>query len=1314
MPPKKRPPAPIDRPLSKAYLRGFSGWSTAYPPGLSEPNSIREMENVMVTREGAARVRPGLRSYMRTKSPLPLVGSHELFYNEYGKAYLVAVRETVDVGTDDEREIVGFRVIGDVDGSGTIVMDTLANFGFDVPADPNTLAFTGQTTYVKYLQIDNKIFALSNAPEGMVMFWVGDGKKAKKLQSIDRPEWTVDDKLTAMHPDSAWVAGNVPSSTRRNLCRNPDFEDGLAYWERGSSTTAWWQSSAISSVGTRSLGFRSMEERINWVTSPLHDVDTTGLDHWYSVRSEISVDSGGMRVDIDQGATNGYGACDKFEVPAGARARVGYNLVSSNKVDQRLVVVSFYRANGDLIDNLYIDRRTNLDPGRKYTDYFTVPTQAAYARLRIGGYPSTSTTTAARVIINNVCMNYSDMSTGSLDGDDGADYYWEGTPNDSRSVYHPPLVSYVNSEMFSHGVVAGEDYTASADMRAPAGLQIELDLRFYDSSGSLIGSDNDIAIGNDAFQRLSVTMTAPSGTAQLMVRPVLRDGAYAERCYVDAVLIEKASAAGAYFSGATPDAGSTKRRWAAEPNASTSYEEVWTPVAPTVETPDPDTLVSDDKAKNRYTFSFFYTISNDLGESAASQSTKISVQRPWTAWEWLDATDTDTNDPELCKDQLVVVMPQEVFDAAVVAGATKWTAYFSTFGPNDVPPVTATRFAEIDLTNDPDHTKDGYARLTPQFVKIGVGDPLVPSESSRINATDPRKGSQGLVAADRLILVGNPDDPARISWSSGAPGDYHNFSSLLGGGTKQLTSGNLYLTGCVKLWQNPQSVDTLTILNAGDDGRSNAYYMQPAQITSLSESISVMGFEEVTGMFGTVSPYGCEVVSNALYRPLYHGLFKSTANNYNISTKPISDTIQNVWRVLQSPHHIVSSQLDSRIYFLVHNAFGETLEANCWGNEVWVVDLMAKTPTWSRWTVQGISLRAMDIDGVVMMSVVHPDGIFVFSEDRYTDEWFHPVTESLRTRNIKWYLETNTQGANRAHDAWCGLQQSNVQVGNFLGQMRYGIRGQDVNGMPIEMEKLLLSHSPPPADASEVDRMPTLDPTEREDYLLIQRTMKEWVFFAGSVNDEQTQNDVEDLTYGDELTSPARWAVGGFGYAWPQDPPTVVAEGMQFTWNPAPSQGSGHGFQGVYFELDAGRRYWLRLTVKADAGAARWRATQGFRYSSEWVTPDGSEVSMDLELEAIDDYSSFFGIEVENSDWPNAGTHIVTGFEFGVLVDADGMAPRFSGGQVNAVQYRYTPATVNVGYEYGSVETFEYGQIAQADTTTDSGTPKPYVDLSRA
>jgi hypothetical protein len=1168
MPAKQRPPAPIDRPLSKAYLREFAGWSTNFPPGLSEPNSLRTMENVQVTREGAARVRPGLRSYMRTKSPLPIVGSHEVFYLPSGKAYLVAVRETVDVGTEDEREIVGFRVIGE-DATGAVIMGTLAEFGFTVPASPNVLSFTAATTYVKYLQIDNKIFALSNAPEPMLMFWVGDEKKAKKLASITRPGWTTADKLTAMQPTSAWITGNLPSSTRTNLCTNPDFETNEVGWFEGVPETTWAYLSDVHSVGTKSLALASHVSRRNYIPAPLHNVASTGITGWGGIRATVAASGASLRITETAGNDTGYARTGMLALPAGKRMQLAFDLNGAAYGKKLRAWVRFYRASGDEISTVSVLDTASFTNGRKVCSPFTVPTQAKTARVMIGLEPSrTSASTPGRIDINHVLLSLDAEATGFFSGASGTSYYWEGAVNASPSVYQPARDIWERSAQYP---VTPGSYTVSADMQGSTGKQVELELRSLKADGTMTANTRHTSTGTGAFVRKATTLVVPAGSTRVEIRLIMRSADRDDRLYNDAILLERAGSAGAYFSGATASAGTTKRRWTAAAHASTSVEEVWDPILPTPLVPTDDTLVSSTAAKNKYSYSFFYTISNELGESAASQVTTIKAQRPWTAWLWKDPAGVDTDDPKKTADQLTVTMPPEVFANAIAAGAIKWTAYYSYQGPNDAPSVTAIRFAEIDLTQEPLHAQHGYARLTPQQVKIGMGDPLVPSESTRTNASNPVKGSQGLVAADRLILVGNPADPARISWSSGAPGDYFNFSTLLGGGTKQLTSGNLYVTACVKLWQNPQSVDTLTILNGGDDGRSNAYYMQPANITSLSESISVMGFEEVTALQGTVSPYGCEVVNNGLFRPLFQGLFKSTANNYNISTKAVSDSIANTWRTLQDPHHIVSAVLDNRIYYLVHNIAGDTLEKNCWGNEIWVIDLAATTPSWSRWKVQGSSLRTMDLDNIVMMSVVHPDGIFVFNEDRYNDERFNATTGALEVVNIPWYLETNTQGANRAHDAWANVQQANINVGNFLGQMRYGIRGHDVNGMQIELEKVVLNTNPPEDGITEAEItdgyvMPTLDPTEREDFLLVRKILKEWVFFAGSIND--TVDEVE--------------------------------------------------------------------------------------------------------------------------------------------------VPRFSGGQVNSVQYRYTPATVNVGYEYGSIETFEYGQIYQANATTDSGTPQPYVDMSRS
>jgi hypothetical protein len=54
-------------------------------------------------------------------------------------------------------------------------------------------------------------------------------------------------------------------------------------------------------------------------------------------------------------------------------------------------------------------------------------------------------------------------------------------------------------------------------------------------------------------------------------------------------------------------------------------------------------------------------------------------------------------------------------------------------------------------------------------------------------------------------------------------------------------------------------------------------------------------------------------------------------------------------------------------------------------------------------------------------------------------------------------------------------------------------------------------------------------------------------------------------------------------------------------------------------------------------------------------------------------------------------------------------------GQVSLVQYRYSPISVNVGYEHGSVETFEYGRdVAEIEGgNTINGVPSPMVDIGR-
>ncbi len=802
MPPRQKTPAPIDRPLSRAYLRNFAGWSTAYPPGVSEPTSLRQMENVVIHRDGRVGVRPGVRycTFLGSEgagTEYEFVGSFESFFLYTGdKALLLAVRE---IGGDGK---VQFRV-GQFTGNPMQPLQILpldAVFILDTPeAD---LWFSSGTTYVKYLQIDNRILALSDNGEPARIFRVDNDKRAKVVKDVLYPEWSTASKLSVWVPEPSALAGS-----------------------------------------------------------------------------------------------------------------------------------------------------------------------------------------------------------------------------------------------------AG----------APPGPE-----------------------------------TTPSTTS----------------------------------------------------------------------------LQSSNAAANVYNFGFFYTFFNEVGESAPSQIRTIRLQRPWSQWSsplavW--AGPDDGPDPSEWSDQLIVALPlfplSAFEDPFYDMAALGFHVYMMTWSDQESVPIEAVRVGTRKwegVPRDPgailtDYAQNSWVRVTAAREINAVTMPR-PEESTRTNYTLAPRAGNGVVAADRIVLVADPVNPGRISWSAGVQGDYFNFSAHRGGGFKTLTSGNLYVPAAVKLWQNPSSADTLTILTLGVDGYSTGYYMAPAQVASQSEAVNVMGFEETTATPGTVSPYGVEVANNALYHPLHDQLMKSTAANYNINHKSMTDVIANQWKQLVSKEKIVSCFYENKLYYLVNNPERELVEG-CMGNELWILDLGSEKPTWARWIVSGISLRSIEFDGQVYLAIVQPGGISIFDSAQLVDEQF--VGGVLVERNIPWLIETNTQGANRAHDAWANLQQLNVTLGNFRGRLEYGVRGQDLNGKKVLVSKVVRDDNGP---GEGIERW------DREDYLQIRHMMREWFFFAHSIT--------EDLVEGETL---------------------------------------------------------------------------------------------------------------------------------------------FSTGQINAVGYRYTPISVNVGYEYGSVETFEYGRsdLPLIERTTESGVPIPYIDTTR-
>jgi len=821
---KKSMPAPIDRPLSKAYLREFSGWSTAYSPGLSEPTSLRIMENLMITRERSVRVRPALRSVLTEDTWLDanysstMVGGFEHFFlNDGRKALLFAARGPGGA--------VSFKVAAYNTGTDRYDIKNLTDpeVGFQISQGESVLNFSAATTFVKYLQIDNKIFALSDAGEDLRLFSVGATKRARKVTSIEVPAWSPADAVSVVHPDAAWIN------------------------------------------------------------------DTT-----------------------------------KTTIPAAETATA----------------------------NTLISTFPTLGP---VTITIASPGVFTLAKHGLGvGSPVHFTTTGA-------------LPTGITVG---TQYWVDAVPNENT-----------------------------------------FQVRTTEEDGAAV-----VTTGSQ-----SGVHTAIRGRVGDAVDPV-----------------------------------------------------------------------------NTFNYGFFYTFENEVGESAPSQSQIIKASRGWSQWRFLqpdaagNETGTSVTDPGLAMDQLVAILPQTVFNQALAQEALRWNLYMFTWSDQDSVPPEGILVGSKALGPTSTYQQDGWIQNT-AAVSVSTSTAPLPTLDNRTNYSDPASASQGLVAGDRMILVNDKDNGAVIRYSSNLVGEYTNFSPSKGGGFKTLTSGNLLVPASVKLWQNPQSVDTITILCSGVDGYSTSYYMSPGSVNGQSDSTSVMTFEETTATPGTVSPYGVEVLNNALYHPLDAELMKSTAANYNINHSTMTTDIANKWLELLDKNSIVSSQHDNRLYYLVHNPDGEALLAGCNGNEVWVYDAAKEAGSWSRWLVQGIALAKLEIAGKLYMSISRPESIFVFDELKITDD--ASASGGTVQRAIPWRLETNTQGANRAHDAWAHLQQANVVLGNWRGSLVYGVRGLDMNGRLVDISK---TYRRPVTD--DLHERPL--PFDIEDFLAIRRDMKEWHFYARNASDD--------------------------------------------------------------------------------------------------------------------------------------------------------------------------------------------------------------------
>lgn len=1127
---KKQTPPPIDRPLSRAYLRNFTGWSTAYPPGLSDPTSCRQMENVFVTRDKGLAVRPGLRymSYVDTPDvdPLdnkvpgvafdrPLVGGMEPFYLADGtKALLFAVRETDST--------VGFRVLILSRPDKTVFRLTDVETGFYIPQGEATLNFSANTKHVAYVQIDNKILAMSDAGESVRLFMVGVEKVAKRLNSITKPEWSDDDKPVVILPDDAWI-NKLAYEVRRNELLNPSFEAGFSNWSKGSS--AYWTVNRNNGMfaNQNALEVWTAPRRTNYAMSPLGNVASSGIGGWHSGKGDPVLDASGSWMKIyDKGGKDVFLAYSAklAGIEEGKRYQLAFDFDLSSDALLR-ARLQFYRNNGSAIGQpIKFFPSDNRRDGRYTSPAVEAPNNAVSVRIYLGADSTEKKASWAKV--KNVMLCRANESTAFFSGDSGAGYYWYGTPNASSSMYWPNEDITITATRVN--VTPGKEITNSIHVKKLNGANktVDIDTFAYDRNRNQVGHSRAGGTATSSWSRVSSHVGAIASTVAAGLQVIIRDVAPFERVALDAGMIE-AGPLDTYFDGSTPSTTQIVHTWENPyaphlcPSISTKTTDL--DAIPAPQTPAADTLIATGGVDvNKYKMGFFYTFENEVGESAPSKIVEVRMKRPQSNWLWKQPgvdgqpTGPDTSVADLCADQLVAYMPESVYNQALTAGAIRWNLYTFSWSDQDPVPVEATLAGTREIFPDEaarmnnqalPYLKGGWINVTPSR-RFTVDSQPLPTATNRVNYSDPPKSRNGLVAGDRIVLVGDTEAPATIKWTTNRPGNYTNLTAHKGGGMKTLSSGNLNLPSTAVLWQNPQSVDTITILCLGSDGTSTCYYMSPGELNAQSSSTQVMGFEETTNTPGTMAPYGVLVHNNALFRPIDRALLKSTAQNYNINHKSLSDDIANMWEELQEKRWIMSAVHDNRLYFLVRNPRGEPLEDNCLGNEIWVYDMTTgESGAWSRFLIQASALQVVDYGARVYLGVARPDGLYYLDFEAREDDY---VMEdgTVGQRPIPWFFEMNTQGANKAHDAWAHLQQIVLTLGDFIGTMEYGIRAKTINGTTINMFKRFSDFA-----GSDVEGLSW----EAQDSLAIRRDLMQWYFFARSVDGEPSSGQFNTVQY---------------------------------------------------------------------------------------------------------------------------------------------------------------------------------------------------------
>lgn len=146
----------------------------------------------------------------------------------------------------------------------------------------------------------------------------------------------------------------------------------------------------------------------------------------------------------------------------------------------------------------------------------------------------------------------------------GTTYALRCVPNNSASTKSGAYTEF--------DVVDGEQITASTYLRPSAARNTGVDLEWLDENGAVISTSAGAAAAHaaNAWERRSVTATAPAGTQRGRLFGHQAGGDAAATLQVTAALVEEAAALAGFFDGDTADADPTYYGWDGAESASES------------------------------------------------------------------------------------------------------------------------------------------------------------------------------------------------------------------------------------------------------------------------------------------------------------------------------------------------------------------------------------------------------------------------------------------------------------------------------------------------------------------------------------------------------------------------------------------------------------------------------------------------------------------------------------------------------------------------------------------------------------------------